>query len=938
MFLRCLVPGEDGGWSTRPVPAAELFDRHDPAETEALRRVVRAFAPLLAVTGDHAPDPAGQQPTGRTEQIVLTRPALPRAWPRLRNWLDDRHEELNAHHRTRQAAHTWNSNGQRRGDVLTGANLDKAAGWAASGHPPHPNRAERGLLDASTRAQTARARRVRITAVVLAITTLLSLAATGWAVRAQDTANRQRDNAASRQLAAQSRQFSSADPGTAALLAVAAQRIQETPESRAALDNILTQSARGGLNGYVGSPAALAADGEGRLLAVGNYDGTVELWDVHKRRRNGDPLELLELSPTSGQADFSVALSPDGGTLAAAVDTSVLVGEQKPVVRIWDVRSRRHLGDLPVPEGAAPGPIAFTPDGKSVAVTFSDLAADAAAATDTGAGVVELWDVRPFGHRPRLQIPRPGVVSPDATTMAVARETTEGHSTVELVDLATGARKKRISRPGEVLALGPKGRTLITTKEGEDGETIFFFWDTRAAQKKDEDMSISGVAEANVSGVDEAITFSPDGRVVAIGTQLWTADGIRLGSIDAESSNQTFVGNGIVAGIDIDSVRLWDLTVHQADPRPIDIDARATGISRNGRVLVAEMEHSPEMPPGGSFQTWNVANGKKTGAAIAGPKDRNGASVSIEVGADGMFATADPYGGIDIWDPAAGQWLPLDISLGGAVSDMAFSPDGRFLAVSGGYRGEASTLTYQWNIQLWDVKKRVQVTDGPLFPSTRGQQKEKMEEVGALAFSPDSRTLAARIGRTVRLFDLSDAQNSKEIRSLVTYTGTVQSLAFSPVDNQKLAIGGESAAFLWDVEGRHQIGIPFTSGSPNEILGPLVFSPDGHILAVNEEERILLWDATVHAQVGAPLNKGGVVQSLAFSSDGASLITTGGVVLVDGSGHEFFRDGIVQRWNMAIPADPLAAACAIANRNMTRTEWSEYVPSGVDYLDVCPAQ
>jgi hypothetical protein len=52
VFLRCVVLGEDGSWSTRPVPAVELLDRHDPVEGQALRRVVRAFAPLLTFTGE----------------------------------------------------------------------------------------------------------------------------------------------------------------------------------------------------------------------------------------------------------------------------------------------------------------------------------------------------------------------------------------------------------------------------------------------------------------------------------------------------------------------------------------------------------------------------------------------------------------------------------------------------------------------------------------------------------------------------------------------------------------------------------------------------------------------------------------------------------------------------------------------------------------------
>ncbi|MCP9967916.1 hypothetical protein LUX57_24505 [Actinomadura madurae] len=182
--------------------------------------------------------------------------------------------------------------------MLTGARLDEAVHWATAGRRQSLNRLERGLLDASTRAQTARARRVRAVAVAMAVTTVLSLTATGWAVKAQRTTVRQRDIAAARQLAALSGQFGAAAPDKAALLAVAAQSIRETPESRAALLTLVTKPARGVLSGYRGDPVAVAADRGGRLLAIGNADGTVALWDVRAHRQVGGFLRLL--TPSSG--------------------------------------------------------------------------------------------------------------------------------------------------------------------------------------------------------------------------------------------------------------------------------------------------------------------------------------------------------------------------------------------------------------------------------------------------------------------------------------------------------------------------------------------------------------------------------------------------------------------------------------------------------------
>lgn len=83
-------------------------------------------------------------------------------------------------------------------------------------------------------------------------------------------------------------------------------------------------------------------------------DGTVGSWDVWGRRQVGGPLRLFARSST----DFpmSVAVSPDGRTLAAAgtawkedADGIRLDDTVKGTVRLWDVRTRRHLGDLSVP-------------------------------------------------------------------------------------------------------------------------------------------------------------------------------------------------------------------------------------------------------------------------------------------------------------------------------------------------------------------------------------------------------------------------------------------------------------------------------------------------------------------------------------------------------------------------------------------------------------
>ncbi|WP_147312520.1 protein kinase domain-containing protein [Thermomonospora umbrina] len=893
VFLRCVVPGEDGSLATRPVAIAELADRDDPAELRALQHLTRAFHPLLVETD---------------QQVVLARPAVLRAWPRLRSWVADEREGLGTHQRIRQAARTWDDHGRRRGDVLTGAHLDEAVGYATTaGRRQSLNRLERGLLEASTRAQTARSRRTRMIAVVLAVTTVLSLTATGWAVQAQRTTVRQRDTAASRQLAAQSRQFSAIAPDKAALLAVAAHGIRETADSRAALLNLVANPARGVLSGYQRNAVSVSADRDGRLLAIGNDDGTIALWDVRRNRQIGGFLRLY--TPSLPRGGASVALSPDGRTLAAAISEVDDTGEVlQKAVRLWDVRTRRPLGDLPVP--SQPDSVVFTSDGKKVAV-------------DNGQGVA-LWDVQSGRqHGPFIPYPSAGsadvspVIDSRATTVAVGEVTGDGPDTVGLWDLATGRRTASFPVKGEATAVSPDGQTVVTQEYAKSDDRLnVFLWDAR-----------TGRQQGGAIPLDLASTvgpFSPDGRVVVVGSQLWEKSGTHVGSIgtegDGSMSVATFADEDTVVSLDGDdparAMRLWDVSVHQPDHRPFRVGPPENkihlGFSPDGRTLVSDNG----VYGGGSavFRTWDITTGRETRPALPAAGTPMLTSPDMITVAPGgrTFATGNLYGEVRIWDPVARRGYAPGGGPQGRISAMAISPDGRVLATGGGSQGETSSPTVDGKVQLWDLRTRTLITKRPLFSSGT--------EVSSLAFSPNGRTLAAGTGRTVRLWNVSDHKPLTQISGVTDQAGV---LAFAP-DNRTLAIGAANTTVLWDVRDRRQIGTPLTGHSAT--VTALAFSRDGTTLATGGQDQVArLWDVAGQTQRGAPLaGHGGPVESLVFTGDGTSLITGD-------------TSGTVRRWNVAIPADPVAIACSIAGRTLTRTEWAQYVAPGIGYRDICPS-
>jgi WD40 repeat protein len=94
---------------------------------------------------------------------------------------------------------------------------------------------------------------------------------------------------------------------------------------------------------------AVALSPDDRLLAADTGDA-VTLWDLDRGRRRGAPTKM-----TAGTIS-QLAFSPDGRLLA--------VGAYDATATVWDVRSRRRVGEpFPAVKGLIPG-VTFEPGGR----------------------------------------------------------------------------------------------------------------------------------------------------------------------------------------------------------------------------------------------------------------------------------------------------------------------------------------------------------------------------------------------------------------------------------------------------------------------------------------------------------------------------------------------------------------------------------------------
>ena len=481
LLLRLVSPVENGEPTRARVP------RHSFAEDANYAALVERLVAARLLTSDG-------------DAVELAHEALARAWPRLKDWLDEDVDGLRVLRHVTAAANGWDALGRPDTELYRGVRLAQAVAWREQTHP-QLTAVERTFLDRSVEVEAAdllvaqaqithqrrTVRRLRRLVVGVAVFAAIAIVASLVAFNQRNRADDESRVAAARRLSAEALVARPHD--RALLLAVEAVRLWDSDETRG---NLLTTIGRSPhVAGVVRGRGQRLLDIElqpaGTTAAVADGAGAVTLYDMTTRRevgalaREGSFIQAPAFSPDGdvvavsrqlnscrfgrscetgidvfGTADLqphnvsyqgfgSVAAdleySPDGTMLAAAPHFAWAPGTEN--IAIWRV----DQPDAPVRRLTLPNvgvDLRETPDsGPPGWLAFSP---DGTQLYASGAGPTTVFDVatgqviRSFDGLGAMAL------SPDGRTLAIATPETS----VQLVDTATGAVPRRARRSRRV--------------------------------------------------------------------------------------------------------------------------------------------------------------------------------------------------------------------------------------------------------------------------------------------------------------------------------------------------------------------------------------------------------------------------------------------------------------------------------------------------------
>ena len=331
------------------------------------------------------------------------------------------------------------------------------------------------------------------------------------------------------------------------------------------------------------------------------------------------------------------------------------------------------------------------------------------------------------------------------------------------------------------------------------------------------------------------VDFSPDGKLIASGgednrVKLWDAR----------------------TGLEIRTWKGLDV-----EPNAAGVRASAVQFSPDGKLLAAGCGYGSDIGFKGVIKVWDV----KTGKRVKKLSETRWVT-RLQFSADGKRIA---YGTLNnrvgrVWDLESGKKLAITMNEPTSSMPWAFNPEGSLLAL-----GERTSQRFNSNIEvknepcdivLWDAKNgsKVRTLEG----CTTG--------VLSIAFSSDGSLLAAADRDShVMLWEVGTGKEFIKLSGNypVRFTPDGTRLVFKTADKSSIQILNLETAGITEIK------------EPHKPIGAGPVSPDSTLLAGLVGNRIRLWDIRTGEAVATLRGFANGYQRMAFSPDGAWLVTGG---------------------------------------------------------------
>jgi WD40 repeat protein len=628
------------------------------------------------------------------------------------------------------------------------------------------------------------------------------------------------------------------------------------------------------LVGHKGRVNSVAFSPNGKIVASGSDDKTIKLWN-----KDG---ELLLTIPAHDDEITSVVFSPDGKIVASGSDDKTiklwnLKGEQIQVFKKEPKIPEEDIGEKNSPSDGKlfPSPtelckkasddnaghtgkvtsLAFSPDGKKLASTSCDttvklwgldgkllqtfkghkdrvnsvvFANDQLLASGSLDNSVILWDLN---GKIITQLQGTDVnsvaFSPDGKTLAGGNGDGKIHiwkilkNKIQSLKIFTGH-----SLAVRSLSFNKNGRILISSSK----DKTINIWDLERGENTS-DQIVSPLIKT-IKGHSEEIkkvVFSADGKMIASASadwevRLWNFDSGLDGGQQHKNNNRgiyqqvRFINNSQIISFNSlkKTVETWSLDYKLLNSFSID----------SNRIV--ELGFSPDKKKI-VFTDFNngikILNLQTKKMQIISNHDEKVVNLTVSPNAE-MIASHSHDDIVKIWNWEGKLLQTVDRCKIQQVHRMAFSPDGKKLAMS----GKDTTSLMIWDLDDHECK----------FMRKFYGHRQRIE---SLIFSPDGKTVATGSrDKTIKIWDLSKNENNLP-KNLQGHQHWITSLVFSP-DGKVLVSGSrDKSTKVWSSkDGSFIQELPGDSGFVNSVA----FSPDGeNVIASGNDFSLRKWGLNI---------------------------------------------------------------------------------------------